>query len=1670
MGMHSRNRLVTRLASLFLFAGFAVAAIAQSVIVLPPYSAKLSDYTQKPGKIQVFILASSSVGSPTINVYVQGKIASFNGNIEISTKPGSKASGIIALPMNTLRMLTAAEISAIFNDQTLVYKGITRTEVLKNGLPEGSYQFCFTVYQSSDGAVIAPEICSAPFSFSAVEPPMIIQPQNNTNVPSQLPQNILFQWTMPPQAPLGTKYTLKILEMDKPDRNPDEAFNATGYPVFFETTVLSPLYMYTVASPILVKGKKYAFRVTAVSPAASAGPTRSAPTETSIFKNNGNSEVYSFTYTQQSNVTGGPGSDISMSQNKLSILVPIRSHPDSSVYVSAYTNFYLRWTLNDTTGYGEKKYGKSAVIQYIGGNKDTLTPLTAKYRMDFFSLSDNPTLSFHKEYCDARKPFLDISEKTSDGFLKENKSYAFIVTLFDTVSLVTLAESEPFKFKYARKKETKTIYSQVKGTLKYQFEGEAESYTIPNASIRLKTIYHLKTKDGQDLEIDKNTSGFADLLFQNKLFTDKTDGSGKFKLAFAFADGTKFGAIDTAFSTTLNGKTIAGTLYYAVRLSVESPYYYQPEQDIIISKTDTTDAGVITAFVKGYSLKAFITQGYSATTQVTEQVIGKTIYLYRINKSLPTPVNEGTKAMVGFNPGGMFDYCTLIGEEKAIADKDKDGKNTASVSFTRLVASKIPGDEYYMLIKGANYKTAQKISFDIEKKESGFLDSIKILAPATGFNSAQFGGSYINGMNSIETTTEIDPWITYTSFGSGPNPIVTGAGSKGHGESHVMSLQTSGNHHSTSADNTYTAMAGTNFVVQSFVGLGNNNNSYKALPNDGLFNALEALADYPIIKKDGKYSFSVKTAYRIITDQYPKSKIKGKLTYTWAGKPGFSKPLSNRQITLVECLVTDDVPGKTKALLHETSQYSRYLIATTIKSGKTKSDGSFDIEFNNTYLDYGKPYTNPKNSEKGPYVYYSGTSFTTTKQSSAYHSTVSTIRSPYSGTVKKVLRILIEDWSNDYYVGTNLSPENDFIINPLDSLDVGTITSKVVSVGTTGKLKGTLGGSYPPQSIGVLSGIECYLLRKNSSYIFPEGEGNSEKITGHLDEFPDYTIIDKTESASDGAFSFHNYLALSLSNDFNMFYFKSKDLSGTSNFKPYTIPLWLVVQEGIGLHQFNNEFDYTEGPIDDIFMTVGSPIVKGKVVSDINAIAGVDGATCKIDLYSNGNSIYWQIKSSHDGGYFELPLEEWFVSSINHTAKGWSTIDSTVLTITKPKFGYKDNNGVWHGAWRRQYGKDLLKPGTQIVEPSVLLAAAGSLKGEVICKVGHTIKYIPSYLQFIEKNTNNTDGLKSSLNLFDDGKFQNPGIPAIPGNHKLVVIPVDPAYFPDTIPVTVNNGTPTNIQVEVFERLHRVKFLVKSKIKAGSIYAIMPLKGAVIELCDGQGTSTSDSIGQVILKFKNVSVDNLTMKITGPQGGNYIPKYVTFKNIETDSMVVLPEVRLEKGISLTGKVTLNLAPTSDARVYADVSCMTGLDAYSDSSYKSVSKSIFEADVLSDGSFTFNTLPPEVSGSVLPVFAVYKPPFDPLKKQSKPDTKTIIGDLKLVSMPASQPVLMNLTVLDNVRMNTLWGFPMQPFKIQQTAWQQIQIMGNGSILKDTVQALTLLMKRTSSSGFRMWRWD
>ena len=287
------------------------AIVNQAVMVIPPYTNKLSDYFESPGKIRnVITIAQYPDDYATLRV--QGTLESTDGKIVIGSAQHAASVQIKGTPSGnqtifTPYTLTYNELRDIFKEP-MNYQGITREQVLRDGLPDGSYRLCFKLYNAQRNQLLS-QACSPPFMVappmqSALEPPQLIQPYDGSELPPEQKQTVQFTWTMPPGAPATTQYMIKIIELNDRYANYRDMLRNSSYPAFFETTVRSvPTYLYTPANPAFKEGKTYAWVVRAIGNNVNT-PAAIVPSVT--FKNDGYSEPAVFTFKKSKEVKVEP--------------------------------------------------------------------------------------------------------------------------------------------------------------------------------------------------------------------------------------------------------------------------------------------------------------------------------------------------------------------------------------------------------------------------------------------------------------------------------------------------------------------------------------------------------------------------------------------------------------------------------------------------------------------------------------------------------------------------------------------------------------------------------------------------------------------------------------------------------------------------------------------------------------------------------------------------------------------------------------------------------------------------------------------------------------------------------------------------------------------------------------------------------------------------------------------------------------------------------------------------------------------------------------------------------------------------------------------------------------------------------------------------------------------
>ncbi len=284
--------------------GQTLSPVNVTINLIPPYSTRLSDYANNPGKVLVTL---RNTQARAVTVYLRANITGDNG-IHVFTNPNFRPSRGITLQPNVPFTLTVGELQEVFDVNQLSTRGITINDIeRKNGLPEGIYQVCVRAYDFSRHTVAlsaeSPLGCTT-VRLTRLEPPILIKPLEEEEVSSFQPQNVIFNWTLPAGAPPGTQFRLKIVELFDPKRNPNDAFLSATQPPFFEKTVSGNVYVFGPADPQLVNGRKYAWAVTALDQYREAGGRTGS--EGTAFRNGGRSEVRAFTYKQRNATMATP--------------------------------------------------------------------------------------------------------------------------------------------------------------------------------------------------------------------------------------------------------------------------------------------------------------------------------------------------------------------------------------------------------------------------------------------------------------------------------------------------------------------------------------------------------------------------------------------------------------------------------------------------------------------------------------------------------------------------------------------------------------------------------------------------------------------------------------------------------------------------------------------------------------------------------------------------------------------------------------------------------------------------------------------------------------------------------------------------------------------------------------------------------------------------------------------------------------------------------------------------------------------------------------------------------------------------------------------------------------------------------------------------------------------
>ena len=231
-----------------------------------------------PVTVQIF-LNDLTVASRQIRLktYFEG------GNINFTSKDFVLGSEPLFIEGGIPLTLTNTQLAPYYKLENI--QGISSV-VYGRPIPEGSYNFCFEVYDFASGAKLSAKQCATVFIFKN-EPPILNFPQNGTNIEPTDFENIAFQWTPRHINVSNVEYEFSLVEIWDNNVNPQTAF-LSQVPIYEETTRRTTL-IYGPDKPQLLPGKKYAWRVKA--------KALQGLEEIGLFKNQGFSEIFWFSRT-----------------------------------------------------------------------------------------------------------------------------------------------------------------------------------------------------------------------------------------------------------------------------------------------------------------------------------------------------------------------------------------------------------------------------------------------------------------------------------------------------------------------------------------------------------------------------------------------------------------------------------------------------------------------------------------------------------------------------------------------------------------------------------------------------------------------------------------------------------------------------------------------------------------------------------------------------------------------------------------------------------------------------------------------------------------------------------------------------------------------------------------------------------------------------------------------------------------------------------------------------------------------------------------------------------------------------------------------------------------------------------------------------------------------------
>ncbi len=305
--------------------------------VIPPYPASFSGYADtkvmnSPVRVQ---LTLNDITSPARTIRL--KVSITGNGIQATSTPLVVGAPNLVLDAGVPLQLSITELAPYFRLENL--QGISSAQY-NSTLPDGTYRFCFEVFDVFTGNRLSGTSCATVFLINN-DPPFLNKPDNESRIAEQNPTNIVFQWTPRHINVPNVSYEFSIVEVWDTYVNPQTIF-VSSPPLYQEITTQTSI-LYGPLQPLLLPGKRYAWRVRAF--ATNNGE------EVSVFNNYGNSEIFWFDYQKNCDLpTQVKVEDVQLSRATISWI----GHPD-----------HLDYTVHYRESGSEQWYTKTTPRDYI---------------------------------------------------------------------------------------------------------------------------------------------------------------------------------------------------------------------------------------------------------------------------------------------------------------------------------------------------------------------------------------------------------------------------------------------------------------------------------------------------------------------------------------------------------------------------------------------------------------------------------------------------------------------------------------------------------------------------------------------------------------------------------------------------------------------------------------------------------------------------------------------------------------------------------------------------------------------------------------------------------------------------------------------------------------------------------------------------------------------------------------------------------------------------------------------------------------------------------------------------------------------------------------------------------------------------------------------------------